>query len=143
MRFMTGTPDNSIARFDSGFDHLLRGFLGIDENSQGVYSVHMDLVEGRDGFRIFVDLPRMEKDKIKVLVENNLLTISGERTREENGDNRLVLSERFYGSFSRSFRLPDTIDKTGVSADYRDGILEIFLPRKEETKPKEIEVKVK
>ena len=65
MRFMTGIPGNSIARFDSGFDHLLRGFLGIDENSQGVYSVHMDLVEGGDGFRIFVDLPGMEKDKIK------------------------------------------------------------------------------
>jgi HSP20 family protein len=143
MRFMAYAPDASIVSFDSDLDRVLRGFHGIDENLPSGSPVHIDLVEGRDGFRIFVDLPGMEKDKIEILVENDLLTISGERKREENGDNTLVLSERFYGSFSRSFRLPDTIDKTGISADYRDGILELSVPEKEETRPKDIEVKVK
>lgn len=104
--------------------------------------VRMDVVESPESFKIVAELPGMEKEAIRVVVHDDLLTISGERKQAEQSDRNVVWSERRWGSFSRSFRLPDTVDKSGVSADYKNGILEVTIAKKEEQKPKEIEVKV-
>jgi HSP20 family protein len=99
-------------------------------------------MKDKDGFKIMAELPGMEKKRIKILVEDGILTISGERNRTEDRENEIIRSERFHGSFSRSFRLPENIEKSGISADYKNGLLEVILPLKAEEKPKQIEVRV-
>ncbi len=102
-----------------------------------------DIEETDKEFRIVFELPGMEKKDIKVSVEDNVLTVSGERKeRTENKDKNYVRSEIRCGSFSRSFSLPRTVDVDNVSADYIDGLLTVTLQKTEEAKPKEIEIKV-
>lgn len=89
------------------------------------------------------ELPGLTRDEIDVRVENNTLTIKGERKREANvSDEQYHRVERSYGAFSRSFSLPPTVDAEKVKAEFRDGILSVTLPTKEESKPRQIQVKV-
>ena len=106
------------------------------------FPVRMDLTDEKDAFRIVAELPGMDKGDIKVVLHDDLLTISGERKSKAEKENTLW-SERYFGEFSRSFKLNDTVEKSGVSADYKDGLLIVSLPKKEEKRPKEIEVAVK
>jgi HSP20 family protein len=88
------------------------------------------------------ELPGMEKKDIKVMVKDDILTVSGDRNfKSEEKDNGFVRTEISTGSFSRSFTLPDMVDSEKISADYKNGLLEIKLTKREEVKPKEIEVK--
>jgi HSP20 family protein len=92
---------------------------------------------------IKAELPGMKKDEIDLRLENNTLTIRGERKRaSDTRDEQYHRVERAYGSFSRSFALPATVDHGKVAADFADGILTITLPMKEEAKPRQIQVKV-
>lgn len=102
------------------------------------------ITENEDQFSIVLELPGMSKDDIKVSVKEGKLIVSGERvfgTADEN--TRMVRSEIKTGPFERSYSLPDTIDTEKISADYRQGMLYITLAKREETKPREIEVRVK
>jgi HSP20 family protein len=88
-----------------------------------------------------VELPDMKREDIGVTFENNVLTIRGERKiSDEVGNDRFQRLERFYGSFSRSFTLPSTVDAGNISATYKDGVLTVRLPQREEAKPKQITV---
>jgi HSP20 family protein len=92
---------------------------------------------------IKAELPGMKKEEIDLRLENNTLTIRGERTREaESKDEQYHRVERAYGAFSRSFTLPSSVDSTRVSADYKDGVLTVTLPPREEAKPRQIQVQV-
>jgi HSP20 family protein len=87
------------------------------------------------------ELPDMKREDIGVTFENNVLTIRGERKiSDEVGNDRFQRLERFYGSFSRSFTLPSTVDAGNISATYKDGVLTVRLPQREEAKPKQITV---
>jgi HSP20 family protein len=88
-----------------------------------------------------VDLPDMKREDIKVTFENDVLSIEGERLHTtEVARSEYHRSERGYGSFRRSFTLPATVDATKVSAGYQDGVLTVTLPRREETRPRQIQV---
>jgi HSP20 family protein len=90
---------------------------------------------------IKAELPEVKRENISVTFENNILTIRGERTLEtEVPRDRFQRFERFYGSFSRSFTLPATVDATSISAAYKDGVLTVRLPQREEAKPKQITI---
>jgi HSP20 family protein len=92
---------------------------------------------------IRAELPDMQRDDIKLVVDNNILTISGEKKFDsEMKDENCHRVERTYGQFSRSFSLPTTIDSGKVSAEYKNGVLTVKLPKREEAKPKQIAVKV-
>jgi len=87
------------------------------------------------------ELPGMKREDIDVTFENNVLTLKGERKIEhEIARDRFQRMERFEGSFSRSFSLPPTIDAANISASYKDGVLTVRLPQREESKPKQIAV---
>ena len=89
------------------------------------------------------ELPDMKRDDIKLVVDNNILTISGEKTSDsEMKDENCHRVERTYGQFSRSFSLPNTVDTVKVNAEYKNGVLSVTLPKREEAKPKQITVKV-
>jgi len=88
---------------------------------------------------IKAELPDMKREDISITFENNVLTLKGERTIEQDiARDRFQRMERFQGSFSRSFTLPATIDAAGISASYKDGVLTIRLPQRAEAKPKQI-----
>ena len=90
---------------------------------------------------IKAELPEMKRENISVTFENNILTIKGERTLDtEVPRDRFQRFERFYGSFSRSFTLPATVDAASISASYKDGVLTVRVPQREEAKPKQITI---
>ena len=87
------------------------------------------------------ELPDMKREDISVTFENNVLTLRGERKLSEDVPNdRFQRLERFYGTFSRSFTLPSTVDASSISATYKDGVLTVRLPQREEAKPRQISV---
>lgn len=107
------------------------------------WSPSVDITEDEKAYQITADLPQISKEDVKVLVENGSLIIKGERKREiEHKDRKVHRIERSYGSFHRSFSLPDDADGNGVSASFKDGVLRVSLPKSEEKLPKQIEVRV-
>jgi HSP20 family protein len=103
----------------------------------------VDISEDASEYLIKAELPEIGKDDVKVTVENGVLTLRGERRFEKEETTRKYHRiERGYGSFMRSLSLPDDADADKVSAEYRDGVLSVHLPKSEAKKPKQIEVSV-
>jgi HSP20 family protein len=103
----------------------------------------VDISEDEHGYHIKAELPEVKKEDVHVTVENGVLSIRGERRFEKEETNRKYHRvERSYGSFLRSFSIPDDSDAGAVSAEYKDGVLNIILPKSEDKKPKRIEVSV-
>ena len=94
-------------------------------------------------YLIKAELPEVKKEDVKITLENGVINISGERKqqKEEKGENEIRV-ESFYGTFSRSFSLPDNIDASGVRAESKDGVLKVRIPKKEMSKPKSVTVQV-
>jgi HSP20 family protein len=107
------------------------------------WSPLVDITEDEKEYVIKAELPDVKKEDIKLTVEDNVMSISGERKyeKEEKGK-KYHRVERAYGSFMRSFTLPDAADGSKVNAEYKDGVLNVRLPKSEKAKPKSIEVKV-
>ncbi|MCX7722332.1 MAG: Hsp20/alpha crystallin family protein [Verrucomicrobiae bacterium] len=103
----------------------------------------VDVIEDENEYLIKVELAGLSKDDVKVTVEGGTLTISGERKieKEEKGK-RFHRVERAYGSFMRSFTLPDDADAANVTAEFKDGVLRVHLPKAKAAKPRQIEVKI-
>ena len=107
------------------------------------WSPTVDISETDGEYLIKAELPEVKKDDVKVTLEDGILTIQGERRREKDEKTtKYHRVERSYGSFVRSFRLPDQVDENGVKAEYRDGMLNLRIPKSEKAKPRAIEVKV-
>src|SRR2546428_1116989 len=103
----------------------------------------VDITEDDKEYLIKAELPEVKKEDVKVAVENGVLTISGERKSEKEEKNKKFHRiERAYGSFERSFIVPDDADADKVIAEFKDGVLRVHLPKSEKAKPKQIEVKV-
>jgi HSP20 family protein len=109
----------------------------------GDWAPRVDIAETDKAFVIKVEIPEVNKEDVKVTVDNGVLTIRGERKQEkEEKGKRFHRVERHYGSFTRSFTLPDNVDETNVKASFKDGMLNLQIQKTEEVKPKAIEVKV-
>ena len=115
-----------------------------DVTSRGTWRPAVDIFEN-DSREIVLkaEVPGLKREDIDLTVENNTLTIRGERRREADiADDRYHRIERQYGPFSRSFTLPATVDATGVRAEYRDGMLTVTLPVREDARSRQIQVEV-
>lgn len=111
--------------------------------TQAQWSPLVDISEDDKEYLIKAELPGIEKNEVKVQVENGALIISGERKSEhEEKDKKYHRIERSYGSFIRSFSLPENADGTKVKADYKGGVLKVHLPKNEQAKSKSVEIKV-
>lgn len=107
------------------------------------WSPLVDISEDEKEYVIKAEVPEMKKEEIKITVHDDVLSISGERKYEkEDKGKKYHRVERAYGSFMRSFTLPEDADGSKVNAEYKDGILKVHLPKSEKAKPKAIEVKV-
>jgi HSP20 family protein len=103
----------------------------------------VDIIEKAAEFRLKVELPEVKKEDVKVSVDKGVLTVSGERKLEtEEGEVQHRRSERSYGTFSRSFTLPEDADEAGINAAYKDGVLVLTIPRAAKPEPRAIDVQV-
>ncbi len=103
----------------------------------------MDLVETRDGYVLRADLPGLTESDIDIEVENNVLTVSGERKAEHRDESEgYYRVERAFGSFARSLTLPEGVDADAVQASFDKGVLEVRIPKPEETKPHRVQIAV-
>jgi len=128
---------------DRLFDATLRGANGETESLGNGWAPPVDIYEDAEGVTLTAELPGFTAGDIDLRVENNTLTLKGERKLEkaDKKDNYRRV-ERTYGAFSRSFSLPTTVDTDKIRAESKNGVLTVFLPRREETKPKQIRVKI-
>jgi HSP20 family protein len=103
----------------------------------------VDIAEDDKEYLIKVELPEVQKEDVKVTVENGTLTISGERKSEkEEKGRKFHRMERYYGRFERNFSIPDDAEGANVKAEFKDGLLRVHLAKSEKARPKQIEVKV-
>lgn len=103
----------------------------------------VDVLETNEDFQVKAELPDVKKEDVKVSVDGGVLRIQGERKQEkEEKGKKWHRVERSYGSFLRTFTLPENIDDAKVQADFKDGILNVRLPKSEKAKPKSVEVKI-
>lgn len=128
---------------DRMFDRFLRGGV-VDDEAVCSWLPPVDIVEKENEFLVHVELPGVDKNDVKINIADSVLTIKGEKKSvTESKEKNYCRSERHYGSFQRSFSLPTSVKADKIEASYNNGILEISLPKVEEAKPKEIEVKLR
>jgi len=113
------------------------------ESALTTWAPAVDIYETPNELVVKADLPDVNEKDIDVRVENNLLTIRGERKFEKSvSEENFLRVERTYGSFSRSFSLPNTLNAEAIAAEYKNGVLTVTLPKREETKPRQVKVNV-
>jgi HSP20 family protein len=116
---------------------------GMDTMTVFDWAPSVDIAETAEEFRIKAELPEVKKEDVKISVDNGILRLEGERRQEkEEKGKKYHRIERSYGSFLRTFTLPDNVDDSKVRAEFKDGVLDVRLPKTEKAKPKAIEVKV-
>ncbi|HET8967240.1 MAG TPA: Hsp20/alpha crystallin family protein [Candidatus Acidoferrum sp.] len=131
--------------YDSQLNRLFSDFFGRTSQEQNLtpWAPAVDIFEGEHELVVKADLPDIRPEELDVRVENNILTIRGERKFEKKADEKSYLRvERSYGSFARSFSLANTVNTDAIKADYKDGVLTLSIPKREEAKPKQIKVSV-
>lgn len=163
---MTTPPFSNNRNHDSNMDLLTRyrpsqGLRGLQEEvnrmfddlfvtsrrddedaTAAVWSPRVDMVETEDAFNIHADLPGLTKDQIHVRMEDDRLIINGQReAKKTTKEASVIRTERAFGAFYRSIRLPRTVDETKIDASFANGVLEIKVPKKVTAKPTEIKIK--
>lgn len=131
-------------RMDRLFGELPNRSWASDEGlTAGLWAPPVDVYETTDGIVLEADLPGMKEKDVDISVEGNTLTIKGERTKEnEIEEKNSYRIERSYGTFTRSFSLPPTVDPNRIEATFSDGVLRVTLAKREESKPRQIKVKI-
>jgi HSP20 family protein len=128
-------------RMNRIFEDTGRGWRGDEATSTTSWSPAVDIYETESEIVVKAELPGVDKKDISLNLEKNVLTLRGERKFEkETKQENYHRIERSYGSFSRSFTIPASVDEERIRADYKDGILDIALPKKEQVKPKQIPI---
>ena len=150
MRTIARTPrGRRLGWLDEDFDQLFEGFFRpmrvLEENNAGRDLIPaVDVSENDDHFTVRAEVPGVKKEDVDITYENGVLTLSAETRSEseEKEGERVIRQERRYGKYMRSLRLGADIDESNIKATYKDGVLEIALPKAEEIKPKRISVDV-
>jgi len=130
-----------VNRMFDQFDTDLFGRLeGLGE---GMFTPPADIKEDADAYTVHLEVPGVSQDHLHLSLQDNVLTIKGSKEqKQESGEGRYRRIERSYGSFARSLALPHNVDATRVEANLEDGVLEVRLPKREESKPRQINVGV-
>lgn len=156
MTLIRWNPANEVSAFPGEvlsmqreINRMFNRFFDSDVRDDGTFlsrawTPAVDITEQDDEFVVKVELPGVAKDDVKITMQENILTIRGEKKQEnETEGSNYHRVERAYGSFQRSFTLPSGVRTDKIEASHKDGILNIRLPKAEEARPKQIEVKVR
>lgn len=134
-------PFRDIRTLQSEVNRLFSGATsGREEVTYGEWLPKVDVFENKDTLVMEAELPGMKREDFELSFENNTLTLKGERKFEKRNETDNYRVERSYGSFTRTFSLPATVTVEGARADFRNGVLSISLPKREETKARKIEI---
>lgn len=143
---MNNLPSRGQSGLSQEIDRMFSDFFGypsLRTDMDVEFMPRVNIKENRDNVAIMFELPGMEKKDIKVTVKDGNLIVSGQREfRQDQEDENLIRHEIRSGRFSRSFSLPETIDQNSCKADYKNGLLEVKFNKREEVKPKEIDINV-
>lgn len=142
MALVRWDPSRELASMEiDRLNRMFADFFGGESVAKG-WTPTVDIYTTEDHeFVIKAELPGMKREDIGVTFENNLLTLRGERKFEEDVDRgNYQRVERYYGSFTRSFSIPGSVDASRINASYKDGVLTVRLPQREEARPKQITV---
>lgn len=147
MELVRWEPFEGLSRLHNRINDLFDGHVGqaraLPSATAGAWVPLVDILESKDAYLIRAELPGMKKEDFSLEVHDGSLTVSGERKPEGLSDGvEYHRSERMHGRFSRSFYLPQTVNQERIKATYRDGILEIHVPKVEEAKPRQIAISV-
>lgn len=137
--------ETSRGRLANFFGPMVRPKLAGKEEALTVaeWAPLVDIVEDDKEYLVKVELPEVKKELVRVNVVDDVLTIAGERTMmKEEKDKKCRRIERAYGSFARSFALPDDADPAKIHAEFKEGLLKVFLPKTEKAKAKTVDVKI-
>lgn len=136
--------DDVFARYSPFFGRLAAARAGAaEEGSTAAWTPVANISETDTEYLIKAELPEVSKEDVKVTVDENVITISGERRKEaEHKDEKVHRVESFYGRFSRSFRLPEDADINAIQAESRNGVLKVKVPKTPAPKPRTVEVRV-
>lgn len=142
---MTLVRYNPNRFFDTSFDQFFSDFLPSvvtnGEGSRDVISPRVDISDGEEAIYITAEVPGIDKDQLKIEVNQRVLTLSGEKhSEQEHKDAGIFRSERVFGAFKRGFTLPDEVDVDNIVARTENGVLRITLPKKPESKPRQISI---
>ncbi len=154
MAIVRWDPSRDLANIEREFSRMFNsfnrkfGFSNSDDDvmeyENAMWTPLADISEDDDNYTVKLDLPGVKKEDVKINYENGQLSISGERKQErEKKNSKYHRVERSYGRYFRSFNLPSKIMEDKIDAEFRDGQLTILIPKSEEAKPKQIEVKIK
>lgn len=144
---MRWSPVRDILNIQDEMSRLFNAFFTrTSDRTEGrtlSWSPLVDISETDDKIKVTAEVPGMKKDDIKISIQDNVLTLKGEKKQEkEEKDKNSHRVERAYGAFERSFSLPASVQTDKVKASYKEGVLTISLPKPEEAKPKEIDISV-
>jgi HSP20 family protein len=137
------TAFDRLANMHEELDRVFESTFGSGFRSLGTLSrwtPAVDVYQDKDQFTVVAEVPGMKKEEIDISLHGDTLTISGERKSPEKEGDQGFRTERFFGKYQRSLTLPSAVNTEKVKASYKDGILEVVLPKADEAKPKQIEV---
>ena len=139
-------PFRDLRNLQEEVNRLFTGNLARTFDDEGIargsWSPNVDIYENKDQIVLEAELPGMKREDFDLSIENNVVTLRGERHFEKKDDaDNYHRVERAYGSFTRSFTLPNTVTADGATADYSHGVLRVTIPKREETKARRIEIK--
>lgn len=134
-RNLSGLQEQVNRLFESNFR------VQADESALTTWAPSVDIYETENELVLKADLPEVAEKDIDIHVENNMLTVRGERKFEQKvKEENYLRVERAYGSFSRSFSLPNTVDTEAIKAEYKSGVLTVLMPKRAESKPKQVKI---
>ena len=138
------TPSPEFKNFQVQLNRLFEPYVRTDDEDlvSGNWLPPVDVAETQDRIVVRAELPGVNQDQIQIEFENGLLTIRGERNFQKQDGTTWHRVERVYGSFSRTFTLPSTVDAEHITAESKDGVLRVHLPKRAESKPRQIKVGV-
>jgi len=143
VRFEQGFPMTVQNQFERFLREAFSPVPGEGEVSTRTWAPPVDIYENGDSLVLKAELPGIDPDDVEIRVEDNTLYLKGERKFEkEVKEQNYHRVERSYGTFTRTFSLPNSIDADKVAANYKDGVLTLTMPKKEEAKPKTIKINV-
>lgn len=134
-----------LTQMENTMNRLWRGFGGVPSHREGAedWNILLDVVQKGDELIVKASMPGVKPEEVEVAVEDNVLTLRAERKAELEGDDaRYLIQERPTGSFYRALRLPQTIDTNKIESEYENGVLTISMPKAEEKKKKQIQIRV-
>ncbi len=144
MTLVRWNPMREMLNFENDVNRLYGDLVGrpFEGEAASVWAPKVDIEENKEGYVLKAELPGMKQEDIKISISDNQLVIRGEKRREvENGDTTYHRVERVYGAFERAFTISKAVRADKIEALYRDGVLEIHVPKAEEARAREIQIK--